>query len=442
MKKGFALFIVLMMLFMFVGCANSTASTEGGNGVKETSNMTSDQDNKDGLSGKTITIMASAGWVADVDYDLAERFEAETGIKIEYQIAPDDQYQSVLKSKLSTGEGPDVFMYGSGVALGTIVPEENAYVLDGQPWVDRLQPWAKEGSTYNGKLIGFNTWSVDGWGLLINQNAFDKAGIADHPSTYEEFTAACDALLDAGITPIFEPGAELWHQGLWLNFAGPAAKANDPELYDKLNNNEANFADIKMLELALTQLKEMVDKGYMGKNFIEQGWDGCVDAMASGEYGMMYTYTTFQNEVLALDPATNADEWSMIPVPLAGNDMFGTSAGGITKIINKNSENIEAALAYFNWQSQPENLKEHYAGKSNLGPISFVDVQGNESNAFVTVKKNSAGGTGLDFEGGTKYFDIGVIGGYVQGLYYGSLSPIEVLESVDAERQKIFDVND
>lgn len=62
----------------------------------------------------TLTYIASQGWIKDAEMELAKKFEAETGIKIDYQIVPSDQYFNVLKTRLNSGEGPDIFGGQSG----------------------------------------------------------------------------------------------------------------------------------------------------------------------------------------------------------------------------------------------------------------------------------------------------------------------------------------
>ena len=44
----------------------------------------------------TITVMASQDWVYDAEMELGKKFEEETGIKIDYQIVPADQYYNML----------------------------------------------------------------------------------------------------------------------------------------------------------------------------------------------------------------------------------------------------------------------------------------------------------------------------------------------------------
>ena len=84
----------------------------------------------------TLTYLTSQGWVLDAHTALYKKFEAETGIAIDAQIVPADQYYNVLKTKLNSGEGPDIFGGQSGV--NTLVVdlnvEKNAVDLSDQAW--------------------------------------------------------------------------------------------------------------------------------------------------------------------------------------------------------------------------------------------------------------------------------------------------------------------
>src|SRR5690349_15602925 len=64
---------------------------------------------------KTLTYLVSQGWLYPAEQDLGAKFEEKTGIHIDYQVIPADQYFSVLKTKLNSGEGPDIFGGQSGV---------------------------------------------------------------------------------------------------------------------------------------------------------------------------------------------------------------------------------------------------------------------------------------------------------------------------------------
>ena len=87
--------------------------------------------------GVTITYMASQDWVQDAEMELAEKFTEKTGIKVDFQIIPSDQYTTLLMTKLQTGEQLDLF--GSQAGKSDIVTqlnvEKNAVDLSGEAWV-------------------------------------------------------------------------------------------------------------------------------------------------------------------------------------------------------------------------------------------------------------------------------------------------------------------
>ncbi|MEC0226533.1 ABC transporter substrate-binding protein [Paenibacillus alba] len=435
LKTISGMFTIFALVGVLAGCGTSSSTTtETAKPVEATKAA---DPTKAPAKGVTIKVASSAGWTKDIDKKLAEQFKTETGNTIEFVISPDDQYTNVLKAKFATGEGPDVYLTSSGVAMNEYLPDQHALDLSNEPWVSRYTDWAKAGTTRNGKVIALNTWSVDGWGLLYNTALFEQAGV-QVPTNYQEFLKVCEMLTAKGITPIYEPGKAEWHQEIWLNTFGAMIAKKTPAIYEQFNTNKAKFADQKELEIGLTQMKEVADKGYFGKDFLSQTWENSVDAMGSGKYAMMLTYSTFQNEVIAKFPNSKADTWKMFPVPLSDNKSWATSSGGIVRSINKDSKVIDAAKAYFNFLAKADNLKVYYAGRPDLGPTSFKDVEGKTTLAYSTVMANAKDGAGLDFEGGVQFFNQSTIGKAVQDLYLGGKTPKQVLESIDADRAKMF----
>ena len=94
----------------------------------------------------TITVMASQDWVYDAEMELGKKFEEETGIKIDYQIVPADQYYNMLMTKLNSGEGPDIFGGQAGAfdIVSQYNVEENAVDLSDQPWVETYDEFAND----------------------------------------------------------------------------------------------------------------------------------------------------------------------------------------------------------------------------------------------------------------------------------------------------------
>src|SRR5215216_786360 len=195
--------------------------------------------------GTTITYIASQNWVLDSEMELAKQFEAETGVHVDFQIIPSDQYFNVLQTKLEAGgEGIDIFGGQSGktdIQLQLNV-EKNAVPLTDEEWVKRMNPLSVEQISLDGVTYGLTIWDTVGgsWVIVYNKKVFTDHGISV-PKTYAEFAAACQTLKDAGITPIYEPFADGWHHVLWFPEMGPAYEAATPGLTNALNTNKATF---------------------------------------------------------------------------------------------------------------------------------------------------------------------------------------------------------
>lgn len=402
-------------------------------------------DGAEKVEGVTLTFVTSTGWVnqgSNIDDELNARFEEETGIKIDMQCLPDDQYTTVLKTKLSTGEVPDIFMVNGGVGAQKFLPEKYFADLSDEEWVSRYVDYAKEGTTIDGKIMGLMRWCVDGWGILYNEDLYNELGLSV-PTTQEEFLNVCEVLKENGYTPIYEAGKETWHWAIWLSNYGPYAATQHEGLYEQLNNNTAKFADVPEFEEFLNQLKDLYDKGYLGENALANTWDATWGMMGEGKAGNIVVYQNYQNEIAEKYPDSNAENWGMYPIPLAGNNVFSHSAGGNMMVAYKDSENLEYVKQYFNFLTREDNLKDFYAGRTQLqANPSFVDVEGQPSAAAVAMEENCPGGSGIDLEFGVAYWDNTQIGSYIQEMLLGSKTAKEVLEAIDADRQKMFDAQE
>ncbi len=116
--------------------------------------------------GTTLTYIASQNWVLDSEMELAKKFEAETGVHVDFQIIPSDQYFNVLETKLEAGgEGIDIFGGQSGktdIKLQLNV-EKNAVPLTDQEWVKRMNPLSVEQISLDGCYVWLDDLGYGGW---------------------------------------------------------------------------------------------------------------------------------------------------------------------------------------------------------------------------------------------------------------------------------------
>lgn len=442
-KKIMALLLTMVIVLVsFVGCGSST-TTEDMSSKSTESNTNTDEQTSEQANKKDVklTFVGSQNWLnkgSKIDSELIDAFTEETGIKVDLQIIPDDQYVNVLKTKMATSEVPDIFMVGAGVGALKFMPDKYFADLSNEEWISRYAQYAKDGTNINGKTMGFMTWGVDGWGLLYNTSLFEKYQM-EVPKTYEDLLGVCEVLKSNGITPIYEVGKEAWHWGIWFSQIGPLANKNNKGLYDKLNTNQAKFADVPEFETYLTQLKDLYEKGYLGEHCFSNSWDAAYEALGTEKAAMYIAYQSYQHEVMDKFPESNADEWKMFPIPLAGNNLYSHSAGGIMRVAYKDSKNLESVKLLFDFLAREDNLKKFYDGRSDIqANPSFVDVASNPTNAGRAMQEYATGGSGIEMEYGVLYWDNTAFGKYIQDMLIGEKTPKEVLESIDNDRAKMF----
>ncbi len=312
-------------------------------------------------AGTTITVMASQDWVEDAEQELGKKFEEETGIHVDYQIVPADQYQDLLLTRLNSGEGPDIWGAQSGFALSTTYNvTENAVDLSNEDWADAYSVFSAEQTGVDGKNYGLTYYdTTTDYYMVYNKKLFEAAG-AEVPTTWAEMLDACDKLQKSGVTPIYEPMADGWHLlMLWTENAQVHDKKN-PGIIDKLNKNEATFAGDEDMKLAVDQLKELYDKGYFGDNCLSDEFADAEGYMASGEFAICMLKPGSINTIVASEQNTEGyteDDFGLFLLPICDNQYLNIHPTGPSRFIYSGSKNIDAAKQYLSFLLQKENVQ-------------------------------------------------------------------------------------
>jgi len=389
----------------------------------------------------TLTYIASNGWIFDSEQALGEKFEEKTGIHIDYQIIPSDQYFNVLQTKLNSGEGPDIFGGQSGVSdlKTTLNVEKNAVDLSDQPWAKLEDPLVSAQSTVNGKIYGLTLWATTAttWVVNYNKAIFDKYGLSE-PKTYAEFKAVCQKLLDNGIQPIFEPISDGWHHVLWFPELGPRYEQVTPGLADALDANKAKFADNPTMLTVVQELKEMYDAGFMGQNALSDSYADRDKVMASGKVGMIVANLTFPQEVEAAYPDVKADTIGQFVIPLADNQVLNINPAGPTKFIYSGSQHIDEAKQYFDFLTQTENMQYMIDNTPQMQTLPFPGLKAKllpDQQAFLDAHtdRGTVYQTAVTYVN-PQWMDIGKD---LSAMFTGGMEPKDVLASIDKRRAEL-----
>lgn len=437
MKKLLALALIATMALGLVGCGSSDDTTS--TTTESTDSTTEVADSDKPYDGVTLTFLASQDWIYDAEYDLAEQFYEETGITIDYQIVDADTYTSVLMTKLNAGEGVDLFAAQSGAfdIVTSYNVEENAVDLSGESWAGNVEELAAEQCSVDGTLYGQPIFDVtDSWVISYNKDIFDELGL-EIPTTYDEFAEVCDAILAAGITPIYECVSDGWHHTLWFPETCVQVENLEAGTADLLNANEATFSGNETMTAILDEIVDMVDSGYWGDNYMANTYADQAKYFVSGEYAMTITNLGFVETVAAYDETYDTSSIGYFIMPLADNQTIGVNAACPTRFVSSSSENVEACLLYLEFLAETESLTYLTENTDRFSHLPYTNAISTYSDAKEEFyEMYSEGGT--VYQTAVSYVNPQwtEIGNNISAMILGEITAEEMLQDIDSMRSQ------
>lgn len=432
MKKTVSTICVFLFVVVLVaGCAAPTASPAAPTTAPQAVEPTT-------AAPVTLSYLVSQGWAPDAEQELAKKFEEQTGIKIDYQVVPSDQYFSLLKTKLNSGEGPDLFGGQSGKTdlVVNYDVEKNAVDLSDQPWVQTEDPQVLDQSTVNGKVYGQTVWNTLGttWVVNYNKDIFEKLNLSV-PTTFAEFKSACEKIKASGITPIYEPMADGWHQVLWFAELGVQVENLAPGTADQLNTNQTTFAQNPTALLLLQQYKDLYDSGCFGDNALSDAVADQTKVITSGQAAMTVANLTFAQQAKNDYPDFNIDSLDVFMIPLGDNQVLNVNPAGPTKFIWIGSKYVDEAKQFLNFLAQPDSLQYRIDNDPNSPTLPFPGIEGKllpSQQTFLDThtKRGVVYQTAVTYVN-PQWMDMGKD---IVSMFTGAMTPEDVLKSIDQRR--------
>lgn len=445
MKKFLLVVLAAAILMSSVACAQTTTTTTkaAATDAAATAAATTKASETEAAATEavkqdiTITYMVSQDWLQDAEIELGAKFTEETGIKVDYQVIPSDQYVNLLSTKINAGECADIF--GSQGGQFDVVSQlnvvKNAVDLSGESWASTVDPLAAAELSVDGKLYGQPLGDLSSaWAIAYNTKIFAANNLAI-PTTFAEFKTVCETLKTAGITPIYECVSDGWHHVLWFPEMGAAYDAAEPGLVDNLNSNKATFASSAVMKQSLDQIKEMVDNGYWGEDYMANAYADAAKNFSSGDYAMVVANQGFGAEVEAIGGDIKASDVGYFVIPLVDNQILNVNPVGPSRFIYSGSANIDAAKQYLAYIAKAENLQYLIDNVSKYNTLPFTGVQDKYSDIIKTFYSTySNHGTVLQTT--VKYVNPQwmEIGKEMTAMILGDESSDDVLKNIDKNR--------
>lgn len=364
---------------------------------------------------------------------LAE-FEESSGIDVELSTLPFDTMRTVLQTQLRSGEGPDVFNWGSGPGFGGALAEAgllydltSAYEENG--W--QVYDFAKGRVTVDGKVYGV-PGEMETLGLYYNTETFAELGI-EPPQTLEELRAAAETIDQAGVVPMALGDQEGWEGGHLLSMA--LGSDIGPEGVEAMIAGEASWNSPEVVS-ALTLWDEYNDSGLLSESPTSVDYDTSTAQFFAGEAAMIPTGSWLVNEI-----GSSADfEAGYIPFP--GPDGPGIFTGGLGSgpYVSASTPKAEQAVQLVDFLASPEHGEWTVENLQTIPPMP-IETEGLEvTPLFAQVLEDvSTLGSGGDFGQNidvlaTDAFNEAMYDG-VQSVLTGQSTPQEAAAALQAASQ-------
>jgi raffinose/stachyose/melibiose transport system substrate-binding protein len=348
MKKIFALLMILMLsIGLLAGCSQGSDEAE------------------------TVVIYQNKVEIHDQLSAFAAAYKEATGVEVVVKTSGGDSpYAENLKAEFQSDRQPDIFVIeGMG---GYNTWESKLTPFEGEEWMDLTTlEFVVDGQTY-----GFPV-AVEAWGMAYNVAMLEEAGVDPASLTSQEAYQAAFEKIDSmkdqlGIKSVvaMAAGPDMrWVTGLH-NFNGYLSAGlsyGDTTVLDKLNSGEADMA-------RLTEYADWVELlfNYADPTVLLTGnYDAQVGQFATEQ-------AAFIHQGNWIDPwlVDNGVTFEMGFAPHASvkgeHDAIFIGAPSFY-VINKDSENAEAAKAFLNYMATNETGHNYMVNEAKMVP-AFTNV--------------------------------------------------------------------
>ncbi|MDD2957652.1 MAG: extracellular solute-binding protein [Lachnospiraceae bacterium] len=290
-------------------------------------------------------------------------------VEIEYQFIDNSNYDTIVDTQLSAGEGPDIICESPGSSLK-------------HARLGYLEPLNDLGALYSD--AGTSVYSYDGsvyalpgisWfeGIYFNKQIFTDNNI-ELPTTFDEYIQVCKKFQELGITPL-AAGLKSWEPMLKNSMAFVAAEYLSTEegksFGEQYRNGEVTLDGT--WNTYLEKWSEMITEGVYTTDMTGIDHDQALEQFASGDAAMFCSGPWDLEAITSKNPDLQIDMMPFYGTTTSAGWLIGGPGCGFA--VNANSANKEAAMkiveALSSVEGQAALWENNQGGSSYLEGASF-----------------------------------------------------------------------
>lgn len=351
-------------LVLAVGLLSACGSSNNDNSAANTNNP-------DGAGDAKVTInmfTASPEYTEAFNAYIEEYKKVKPNVTINLEIMQAD-YNTVLKSKISSGQTPDVFQTTAGGDIDTFA--EYSADLTNEPLAAAMTDAVRTSMTStDGRVLGL---PVKGnlMSLVANMDLLNQAGVTEIPQTIAEMDDAIAKLEAAGITPFANAYKEWWvWKHIFQHYVNAAAEDAGISAQELVNQFIAGTTTFQEHSVLYNNFFEFIDKTVThGTNKpLERDSNAQVSDFATGEAAFLTGKGAWDEEAIKkITPDMNIQ---IAGYPVSDKPEQATIATGADQAlrINKDSKVVNETIEFFNWLYTSDYGKSWFSDVARVIP--------------------------------------------------------------------------
>lgn len=350
-RRSYALALIAIVALVAAACSGT--SEDPGAGQVEVAHYYGSDLGQQGILDVNATFEAGEAVVSPIEHEA---------------------FKDQILVALAGGEPPDVFSYWAGARTQSVF--ENGHLQPITQVFDNADVWNNfpqalvDAGIHGGEphLLPFGFHYV---AFFYNPHVMKAAGVAEMPTTGEEFIAAAQQIAASGVKPIALGSMNRWPAQFWFDFL--ILRTAGPDYRAKLMSGEASYTDPEVVG-AMELWKELTDAGFFVDDANAYTWTDAADQVANGEAAMtlMGTWITGYWNGIGLEPVTDYDFFNF-PVldPAVENAALGPIDGWA---LSADASNPEGAMLLLEHYADPGNQLTWALEQGALPPNSNADT--------------------------------------------------------------------
>ncbi len=368
--------------------------------------------------------------------DHVATFEKESGIKVQTNTLPFENMRTILQTQLRSGEGPDVFNWGSGPSFGGALAEAGLVLDLTEAYEKRgweVFDFAKERVTVNGKLYSI-PGEAETIGVFYNKKIFSELGL-EQPQNLADLRAAADAVKKSGRIPLAVGDKEGWEGGHLLSMALSGEIGGDG--MEALFNGEKSWDSPEVV--SAFQVWQDFDKaGYLPRSPTSVDYDTSTSLFFSGKAAMIPTGSWLVGEI---DDNMAGVEVGYMPFPTDDGPGLFTGGLGSGPWISATTKKKEAALQFLDFLASKEHAEWTVENLHTIPPVPMDTENLKVSPLFAQVlqdtdKFSTGGDFGYNIDVMVNDAVNEAMYNGMQGVFTGQKTPQQAAADMQAAAQK------